>query len=352
MTIRRTLERTLVLASLILFLLADASSALAAVFTASGSGTPPFDPGNSRVAAGRFSGGSSDLLAILHPMALRILSFSGKSFELVVQTVIPEVPPDAPWCVGDFDGDGRDDILVATRENPTLYKLAGKKIKALPVSINGIVESALAANIDGLPPDELIILRKNISSNSETTLILEALSLSDPDFRTIWSDEGMTGFESPNFSPSDVLSAAGDIFNTGKMTVLVWISQSDVSASRYVPIEWTGDRFIRKEPFCIAGGQILADSREESPFAVGDLQPCRVGEKTFLMSLFAGGSYDTRVFSINGSNIRDHGPVGRIETGDKWLWVRPKGKNPTILHLYRDPSTGRSRFKAFSFSGQ
>ncbi|MDO9507887.1 MAG: VCBS repeat-containing protein [Thermovirgaceae bacterium] len=352
MSVRIIVARTLVFASLMFFLLADVSSALAAGFTVSGSGIPPFDPGESRVASGRFSGESGDLLAVLYPMALRILSFSGKGFGLVVQTVIPEVPPDAPWCVGDFDGDGRDEILVATRENPTLYRLNGKSLKAVPVNIDGIAESALAADIDGSPPDELIIFRKNTPSNSETTLILEVLRLTDPDFLTVWSDGGMTGFESPGFSPSDVLSAVGDIFNTGKKTVLVRIGPSGVSPSRYAPLEWTGDRFIRKEPFCISGGRISTDFRKESPFAVGNLQPCEAGKKTFLMSPFAGESFETRVFSISGDNIRDHGPAGQIEPGDKWLWVRSKGKNPAILHLYRDLSTGRNRFKAFTFSGQ
>lgn len=352
MAICRTLARSLVFASLMFVLLADVSPVLSAGFTASGSGIPPFDPGDSRVAAGRFSGGNGDLLAILYPTALRILFFSGKDFGLVVQTAIPEVPPDAPWCVGDFDGDGKDEILVATRENPTLYELDGKSLKAVPVDIDGIAESALAADIDGSPPDELIILRENTPPNSETTLILETLRLSGSDFRTVLSDEGATGSESPDFSPSDVLSAAGDFFNTGEKTVLVRVGPSDVSPSRYVPIEWTGGRFIRKEPFCISGGRISTDFRKESPFAVGNLQPCKVGEKTFLMVPFAGVSFETRVFSISGDNIRDYGPVGRIEPGDKWLWVRSKGKNPAILHLYRDISTGRNQFRAFTFSGR
>ncbi len=352
MSVRMIMSRTLVSASLMFFLLADASPALSAGFTSSGSGIPPFDPGESRVAAGRFSGGSGDLLAILYPMALRILFFSGKGFGLVVQTGVPEVPPDAPWCIGDFDGDGRDEILVATRENPTLYKLDGKNIKAVPVNIDGIVESALAADIDGSPPDELIIFRKNTPQNSETTLTLELLRLSGSYFSTVWSDEGATGSGSPDFSPSDTLSVVGDIFNTGKKTVLVKTGPSDVSPSRYVPIEWAGDRFIRKEPFCISGGRVSTDFRKESPFAVGDLQTCKVGEKTFLMAPFAGESFETRVFSISGGNIRDHGPAGQIEPGDKWLWVRSKGKNPSILHLYRDLQSGRNRFTAFTFSGQ
>jgi hypothetical protein len=125
---------------------------------------------------GDFDGDGRDELAISSPWGIGILKFSGNSFDAVMMA--PNGTRFGGWLlntadnwfgpVGDFDSDGRDELVIASPWGLGLLKLSGNNLTPLTMSSNGTRFGGwllntfdnriwAAADFDGDHRDELLI---------------------------------------------------------------------------------------------------------------------------------------------------------------------------------------------------
>mgnify|MGYP001037787157 CR=1 FL=1 len=267
------------------------------------------------VGSGRLRGVMVDCVVLVGESRVMIYEFRAGSLSRIFDTEfsyeridksIPRVPP---FAIGDFNGNGLEEIALCLGDRIVTYEWDGKGFAdseyEFPYSIiectsgkalDGMKDWIVASAVDEVPKDDedrpvIFDLRLNV------------FRLEGGGVQMIYDGMEDVELKMPRVIPPDHLVCVADYDNSGAQRLIVSDLQSDVSPTRYRSYRWNESekRFSLEDRFVIANGKLNRDALRERDcrnFAVGPIWPIVLSGRTFLLFDYFGAEtkyhyYDT-----------------------------------------------------------
>jgi hypothetical protein len=290
--------------------------------------------------AATFAGSKAQMLAVPMKDAIRFLRMRGDTLtrEFCIRlddtTYGFEISPGsvmqkrrAFWTCGDINDDGSDEVIVALDTLVLLYSLVGSKFVPETATLPTAVRQIVAGDIDNDGRSELIACCDTTTNGRwregypGMRYCIYVCKLVSKKLDILWTDHAKLGYGEPIMP--DYFWSIADFQNLGRNQLLVARAQSDVSATVYDLLEWSGSDsgLSRQASFLLSDTIVPASSRvwDVHPYAIGRMLPLRTDLGTLVMvevgdtGTSSAGDWGTvfrqRLLRFIGGAVRSFGDV-------------------------------------------
>ncbi|MDD5531027.1 MAG: VCBS repeat-containing protein [bacterium] len=294
-------------------------------------------------------GNRQEFILIKDKSILKILQFVKKEWKTFYEITLDDSnsTKNIKWTTGDFNNDGKDEIILFKEHSMIKYEWNGKEFGKTVNELPYLIGDALIGDVNTDRKNELVTFCYENPLKKEDTgckYYICIIKTENDSLRFLWTDKGELGYINSNIVPSAHLLCIANVDTNYKQLVIAE-SQSDVSPTTYDLLMWNKNKLERTKSFIVAEGNIITKGyTEERPFLLGYFKPIYIKEKEYFLgcvecapdSLHPYHYSQTVIFEMkNNFRILKSFELTDCDcNGFEMSWINLDGKGKGVMGLY------------------
>lgn len=224
-----------------------------------------------------------DCVVTQDSFGFRVFSFRDTAWHQVARVIVPDsVGPvqTGAWTIGDIRNDQHDELVACAAHRLLAYRWDGKAFTFTSYRFPYFADGVTSGDLFGRGRTELAVFAYDTATIDSASwlynLCIVEFSAAGP--KLVWNDSGRLGYRKMTIVPPDWLVCIADIESQGSNQLVVALSQSDVSPTRYDLLTWSVTGLRLFDSFIISRGAFTRERVEHTdtapcPAVIGELVP-------------------------------------------------------------------------------
>ncbi len=230
------------------------------------------------------------------------------------------------FAVCDFDGSGRDEILLCLNDRIMKWEWDGGKFRSERLEFPYYIIDCVSGDVFNDGKNYLVTASLQNPSARKEQLRIHVTCIDTAGINIAYETIEDIDMTFTTLMPPDHLVCVGDIHNDGQMELVISMAQSDVSPTRFQSYAWNADSLsfelknkfsiINNDVFVFTGDLSLSHDAELSTYVSGGLNPIELYGWTHLLASEFGELDSCRLIDTANPKVKRRPTASNYGSGD------------------------------------